>query len=585
MPWLIIRAWGDNILVNLSGRSFSFRAHPLDVVDAVVNHYRGSCDLLPRELHDQDSGNFTGRWYGLSPDNVSGVLPWSSFGTSPCSSSELPGNFPLRSALFGYLSYDLKDQIEVLPNTCMDQNLPDLYMCLPSFILIHDIHDGTFHELSPRFHNGESPLASRVIENPVSTDHIHGKLFAIDRCGFTSNFSKSEYIGAVRKIIEYIKAGDIYQANFSQRFSASFSGDTYSLFLKLFERNPAPFFSYINAGDHQIISTSPERFISQRGRYIETRPIKGTIRRGKNPLEDAELAARLQDSPKDDAELSMIVDLMRNDLGRVSTGGTVRVKEHKRLEPYDNVFHLVSIVQGELAPGKSGIDLLRAAFPGGSITGCPKIRSMEIIDELESVRRHIYTGSVGYISFHDTMDFSIAIRTAVVANGEIGFSVGGGIVFDSDPEKEYQETLHKGKTFMDILSWDTVADPLEKERGNEEQGKTDEKRERADEKREGADEKRERADEKREGADEKRYRAWVNGKIVPVKDAVIPAAFPGFQYGAGVFETIRVDKGRIIRLEKHLERLAGSWAELFGRRLPSITWSSVIGRLVEMNGL
>jgi len=358
-----------------------------------------------------------------------------------------------------------------------------------------------------------------------------------------SGFEKSEYLVAVKKIIQYLTAGDIYQANLSQRFETGFSGNAYALFLALFQRNPAPFFSFIQAGDHQIVSTSPERFVRQMGRQVETRPIKGTITRGATSEEDAKNGEMLSASTKDDAELTMIVDLMRNDLSKVTTHGSVKVVEHKRLEPYDNVFHLVSVVQGTLCPSSTGMDLLKACFPGGSITGCPKIRAMEIIDELEPVKRHVYTGSIGYISFHDTMDLSIAIRTATIRENRIFFSVGGGIVYDSDPEKEFQETLDKGQTIMETLT-------------------------------RGAD-----------GHCEKGPRAWVNGKMVYQDQAVVPADIPGFQYGAGVFETIRVEKAEPVRLRAHIQRMYRSWQALFGTDPPDITWSRVVDLLVRENGL
>jgi para-aminobenzoate synthetase component 1 len=195
-----------------------------------------------------------------------------------------------------------------------------------------------------------------------------------------------------------------------------------------------------------------ERFLLRRGSGIETRPIKGTRKRGKTPEEDTALAGELLRSRKDDAELSMIVDLMRNDLGRVCEPRTIRVDEHKRLETYQNVHHLISIVTGELRPASTHADIIRATFPGGSITGCPKIRSMEIIDELEPNVRHVYTGAIGYFGWHENMDLNIAIRTAIVKDGECYFSVGGGIVYDSDEEDEYQETLHKGRTLFELIA-------------------------------------------------------------------------------------------------------------------------------------
>jgi para-aminobenzoate synthetase component 1 len=237
----------------------------------------------------------------------------------------------------------------------------------------------------------------------------------------------------------------------SQRFEMEYRGDPFSLFMKLYDENPAPFFAFINAGDHQIVSTSPERFITLRGNHVETRPIKGTKPRGKTLDEDERFRSQLVNSKKDEAELSMIVDLMRNDIGKVCDASSVKVKEHKRLEAYENVYHLVSIVEGVLKKECDETDLLMASFPGGSITGCPKIRAMEIIDELEPNRRHVYTGSIGYISFHRSMDLSIAIRTATIYNNRIYFAFGGGVVYDSDPLDEYTETLHKGKTIMETL--------------------------------------------------------------------------------------------------------------------------------------
>ncbi|HYQ30156.1 MAG TPA: aminodeoxychorismate synthase component I, partial [Polyangiaceae bacterium] len=266
-----------------------------------------------------------------------------------------------------------------------------------------------------------------------------------------SLFSRDEYCAAVETIRKYIIEGDVYQVNMSQRFQGQIDAEPFDCFAKMYAANPAPFFAYINAGEHQIVSTSPERFIELRSGRVETRPIKGTRPRGKSLAEDAALRKELQESTKEDAELSMIVDLLRNDIGKVCRPGSVQVVEHKRLEAYQNVYHLVSIVKGELDPGVDAVELLRATFPGGSITGCPKIRAMEIIDELEPFRRHIYTGSIGYFGFDGAMDLSIAIRTATFTHGNVVFSVGGGIVFDSEPGSEYEETLHKGRTLLNAL--------------------------------------------------------------------------------------------------------------------------------------
>ncbi|MEX1314206.1 MAG: anthranilate synthase component I family protein, partial [Desulfotignum sp.] len=338
---------------------------------------------------------------------------------------------PFSAGFMGYLAYDLKDVIEELPRTCVDTGLPDMYLVAPSVILVQDRLSGETSLFVPELKNAGDVLSTRMPLGRLKrflleqTRDMGGSgEFSMDAGGWVSGFEKKQYLDAVAKIIQYLTAGDIYQANLAQRFETGFAGNPYALFLSLFQQNPAPFFAFVQAGDHQIVSTSPERFLLQQGHRVETRPIKGTIARGATPEQDRENRKTLALSIKDDAELTMIVDLMRNDLSRVTKHDSVRVTEHKRLEPYDNVFHLVSVVQGELLPDKTGVDLLKASFPGGSITGCPKIRAMEIIDELEPVKRHVYTGSIGYVSFHDTMDWSIAIRTATIHDHRIFFSVG-----------------------------------------------------------------------------------------------------------------------------------------------------------------
>ncbi|HSO19420.1 MAG TPA: aminodeoxychorismate synthase component I, partial [Desulfosarcina sp.] len=361
----------------------------------------------------------------------------------------------IEAGLFGYLAYDLKDHLETLPRTTIDDTgLPHLWFIAPSLIVVQDRTTRETRIHAPiRSDRGVADAGAAIdrfrvaLETPLWTPG--GAVGAESR--LDSNFSRTDYEEAVRRIKDYIAAGDVYQVNLSQRFSVDYTGDGYSLYKTLYSLNPAPFFAYIDAGDHRIVSTSPERFLLRGGRRVEARPIKGTRPRGKTDEEDRQMRAALVDSPKDDAELSMIVDLLRNDLGKVCSGGSVVVSRHKRLEAYRNVYHLVSVVEGVLAGDKDAVDLIRATFPGGSITGCPKIRAMEIIDELEACRRHVYTGSIGYISFHDTMDLSIAIRTATLDGGRLSFSVGGGIVFDSDPREEYEETLHKGRTVMSVV--------------------------------------------------------------------------------------------------------------------------------------
>jgi len=456
-------------------------------------------------------------------------------------------SLPVTAGLFGYFSYDLKDQLEKLPRTSMnDLGLPHIWLSAPGALLVHDRREGVTRLCIPEREGVDTGQIRKdffsILEAPdvgtTSGPAADGKLPDPAR----SNFTREGYLKAVDAIREYIAQGHVYQVNLSQRFQMSFSGDSWNLFRALFERNPAPFFAYIQAGDHQIVSTSPERFLQRAGRHVETRPIKGTAPRGETPEADTRLREALVRSRKDDAELSMIVDLLRNDLGKVCEGGSVRVTEHKRVEAYQNVYHLVSVVEGDLASERDSVDLLRATFPGGSITGCPKIRAMEIIDELESHRRHVYTGSIGYISFHDTMDLSIAIRTATVTGGQLVFSVGGGIVIDSDPEAEFEETLHKGRTLMDLC-------------------------------REG------------DGSEASQPVLWRSGRLEKAADARIPVSDLGVQYGFGFFETLRVDGGTARYLDAHISRFSAAWRRLFPSPVPDLSWIEIIRQVVAANGL
>jgi para-aminobenzoate synthetase component 1 len=268
-----------------------------------------------------------------------------------------------------------------------------------------------------------------------------------------SSFTHADYLASVQRVIDYIYAGDIFQANFSQRFETPLDESPWTLYQRLRTRNAAPFAAYLDFPDALILSASPERFlrVSSTG-HVETRPIKGTRPRGLGPEHDAALGRALTESPKDRAENLMIVDLLRNDLSRVCRPGTVRVPELFALERYATVHHLVSTVVGDLNDGIDPLDLLRAAFPGGSITGAPKLRAMEIIAELEPSQRGVYCGSIGYWSLSGELDTSIAIRTATVRNGRVSFSAGGGIVADSVPEQEYRETLDKARGLIDALA-------------------------------------------------------------------------------------------------------------------------------------
>jgi para-aminobenzoate synthetase component 1 len=259
------------------------------------------------------------------------------------------------------------------------------------------------------------------------------------------------YSSKIERAKDLIASGDIYQVNLSQQICFEGERDPYDIFRKLAQKNPAPFSAYLKGKDFAIVSSSPERFLEKKGDYLETRPIKGTIPRGNNNVEDEHNRRELLSSEKEKAELLMITDLMRNDLSKISFPGSVETIDLWRCEPYTNVFHLLSIIRSHAKPNIHPVDLIRQCFPGGSITGCPKLRAMEVIAELEKRARGIYTGSIGYISANGDFDFNIAIRTLVFNAQRLDIQLGGAIVADSISEKEYQETLHKGKSIFNVL--------------------------------------------------------------------------------------------------------------------------------------
>ena len=371
---------------------------------------------------------------------------------------------PFMGGAVGYFAYDLKHFVEKLPSQSKDDtNIPLCYLAFYDTVIIFDhLKDNVW--IASTGLPEESEHLKRI-RAKARLDEFCRKLGTTKKSAassppaFTkqgiielkSNFTKEDYIRAVLKAKEYIAAGDIYQVNLSQRFSARIATPPFALYKILRTLNPAPFAAYLNFGGITVISSSPERFLRISGRSVETRPIKGTRPRGEGRVEDERFKNELLKSTKDRAELVMIVDLERNDLGRVCEYGTVRVPEVITLETYATVFHLVSTITGKLKADKDHIDCIKACFPGGSITGAPKIRSMEIIDELEPTQRKIYTGSIGYLGFNQQTDLNIVIRTMLYCDDTVQFQVGGGIVADSDPTLEYEETLHKGKALMDAL--------------------------------------------------------------------------------------------------------------------------------------
>jgi para-aminobenzoate synthetase component 1 len=361
---------------------------------------------------------------------------------------------PFQGGLIGYFGYDLAPRLERLPRRAVpDSGFPVLRFGLYDTVITHDraARRATFSAYAM---HGEGPSEldrrwqrwRRALEQPFPSD-----VFPPVAGPITSNFTPGAYREAVGRALEYIRAGDIFQVNLSQRFVAPGRLDPLSLYRRSRIVSPAPFAALLAWNGLAIVSASPESFYETRGDRIVTRPIKGTRPRGFRPEEDARLKGELAASPKDRAELTMIVDLERNDLGRVCRYGSVRVTEPLAVETFAQVHHLVATVEGRLRPLCGPIDVVRAVFPGGSITGAPKIRAMEIIDELEPTRRGPYTGAIGYYSRGGTSAFNIAIRTLLVEGDRVSFQVGGGIVADSDTDAEYHETLHKGSGLRDVL--------------------------------------------------------------------------------------------------------------------------------------
>jgi aminodeoxychorismate synthase component I len=274
-----------------------------------------------------------------------------------------------------------------------------------------------------------------------------------------ANMSHDDYLANVRRIQEYIAAGDVYQVNLTQRFAARTSVSPVALYRRLCRVNPAPRAALLAWPDYAVLSASPELFLDLRDRQVVTRPIKGTRPRIGDPVVDASRQAELARSEKDRAELTMIVDLLRNDLGRVCRFGSVRVVDAGAMESHPTVYHRVATVTGELADGRSWLDLLRATFPGGSITGAPKIRAMEIIDELEPTPRDVYCGSIGWVGLDGSLSLNIAIRTMVMRDADVFLYAGGGIVADSNPQDEYDESLAKAAGMMRALGHEVLGEP------------------------------------------------------------------------------------------------------------------------------
>lgn len=426
-----------------------------------------------------------------------------------------------QGGLVGYFGYDLGRTFEKIPSLAIDdENLPDILVGFYDRACVFDRfkNEGWLTAISlpkERKNNAIRKIASlrEVLESSIPKKNFSAKLPR--EKNLKSNFTKSAYLSTVLKIKEYIAQGDIYQANLSQRFEASSYENDFALFKALYRENPAPFASFFKTPEFSLLSLSPEQFLKIDGRSVTTCPIKGTRPRGKTLFKDGQLKQELINSPKDDSELLMIVDLERNDLGKVCEFGSIKVSNLKQIEEHSNVFHLVATVKGILRKNVDHFDCLKALFPGGSITGAPKIRAMEIIEELEPTRRNLYTGSFGYMGFNQISDLSILIRTLIKKNHHLWFQVGGGIVADSDPESEFKETLAKGHTFFKVLKNKHLL---------------------------------------REKKMPKNMIYW-NGSLYQEEDTPNLIEDRGLLFGDGIFESMRAIQGHILGLSDHLDRL------------------------------
>lgn len=364
-------------------------------------------------------------------------------------------SLPFSGGAVGYFGYDLMRREAKLPQADLNQSdakMPNMMIGIYDWAVIVDHREKTACLVSQGFqqstHDNWAALCG-LFDAPFILELAEFELTT----AITSNMDFSQYAQAFNKVKHYITEGDCYQVNLAQRFSAQAMGNSWSAYNKLREISPAPFMAYMNFGHLQVLSGSPERFLQVVGTHVETRPIKGTRPRSDDVMEDQQYAADLQASIKDKAENLMIVDLLRNDISKNCEIGSVRADKLFQLQSFANVHHLVSIVTGTLQAGKTAIDLLCGCFPGGSITGAPKLRAMQIIDELETHRRGVYCGAIGYIGFDGNMDTNIAIRTAVYFEGEVSFYAGGGIVADSTLEKEYAETLDKASSMLKTMQY------------------------------------------------------------------------------------------------------------------------------------
>lgn len=357
---------------------------------------------------------------------------------------------PFKAGLLGYFGYDLGRRFEKFEQAPKGSySSPDMAVGLYSWSIIKDNQSGQFYLCYLDGVNNPPPTEAELLSILHESEDVHSFKLETD---WHSNMNQHDYFNKVAKIHDYLVAGDCYQVNLAQRFSAQFSGPPWQAYLRLRQSNKAPFSAFIQLTESTYMSISPERFVSVKDRIVESKPIKGTRPRSDNAIIDNALKDELLNSEKDKAENLMIADLLRNDMSKSCEPGSINVPALFYIESFAAVHHLVTTIRGKLAPAASPLSLLRNAFPGGSITGAPKIRAMQIIDELEPDKRNIYCGSIGYIGIDGNMDTNICIRTLLCENNNVYCWAGGGIVVDSNAESEYQESLDKVSKILPVLS-------------------------------------------------------------------------------------------------------------------------------------
>ncbi len=366
-------------------------------------------------------------------------------------SVERIGNVPFAGGALGYWGYDLARHMNMLPDRAGETKaIPVMMIGIYDWALVLDHECQTARLVSHQRYPATAALLEKILsslkspaKHQVDTFQAYGKI--------QSNYTYQQYSEAFFQVQAYLKAGDCYQINLAQRFSASALGDALEGYLNLRRLSPAPYSAYLSFPKLKVMCASPERFLQVSKGSVETRPIKGTRPRSEDVTQDRHLADELRQHTKDRAVNLMIVDLLRNDLGKSCVPGSVRVPELFHVESYANVHHLVSTVEGRLSDGHDALNVLQDCFPGGSVTGAPKHRAMQIIEQLEPDQRGIYCGSIGYVGFDGDMDSNIVIRTLIHSENEVHYSVGGGIVADSNVESEYQETLDKASAMFEVL--------------------------------------------------------------------------------------------------------------------------------------